>query len=455
MEEDKHALILNGDMNKVIFTLALPIMASNLIQTIYDITDTYFVGKLAGNEVAAIQLVGSIIFMMISFGLGMALATSSIIAQYIGSGQKGKAEKAAGQVVSLLFVLSFIIGIAGYFISPFIIRWMGATGMLYQNAVDYLSIMFLGMPFMFMTFSFNAIKQGQGDTIRPMIVSALSVTLNIILDPIFIFVLGKGIKGAAIATVIARGIFAIISISTVFSKNQGFVVSFKDLKPDFNYAKKIISIGIPSSLGQSMQSLGFVILNVFLISFGDEILTSFAIGNRINSIVMMPAMGIGSALATIVGQNLGANNIPRAKEAIKKSVIFSTTILVIGGGMMFPFAEKLVMQFTKDPYVIANGTEYLRMIIISVPLMGIFQILIGIFQGSGHTVSAMIIMMGRLWGIRIPVIYFLSKSANFRPSYVWYVMVISNFIICIIGFIIYLKGNWQKKVIENENHLTA
>jgi putative MATE family efflux protein len=400
--------------------------------------------------VAGVQFVWPLIFLITSFGIGMTIATSSIIAQYIGAHQYERARKTAGQAISFLFVLSLLLGVFGYSIAPAVIRAMGATGTLYDNAYAYLSIMFLGMPATFMMNAYNAIKQGQGDTISPLIIGALSVGANIILDPIFIFVLGLGVHGAALATVLSTGAFALYGILTTFSKKQSLKIEFKDMVFDKEILSKIVSIGLPMSTGQATTAFGFTILNVFLVSFGEITLTAFAIGNRISSLIMMPAMGIGSSLATVVGQNLGADNIPRAKEAVKSSTKLSTVFLVLGGLIMLPFSRQIVSAFSSDPETIKSGTAYLNMIIYSIPLMGFFQVLVGVFQGSGHTISAMILMMGRLWGLRIPMVYVLSRMDGFGPSSIWYAMIVSNLIICLVGLGIYATGKWQTKVIKQK-----
>lgn len=445
---EKRQLILHGNMKRVILTLALPVMLNNFIQTLYNLTDTFFVGQIGGNEVAGVQFVWPLIFLVLSFGIGMSVATSSLIAQHIGAGSLEKAKRTAGQAILFLFFLSIVLGGIGAALAGSIVRWMGATGSLYENGATYLRIMFLGMPTTFMINTFNAVKQGQGDTVSPMILGGVSVVFNIILDPIFIFVLGYGIAGAAYATVIAKGVFAAIGIASVFSPKQSMKIDLADLKPDLEYLEPIVKVGLPSSLGQATTALGFTILNVFLVAFGDVTLTAFAVGNRVSSLIMMPAMGIGSALATVVGQNLGADDIGRARSAVRNSLGLSIGILLIGGSIMFPFSERIVEAFIKDPETVQSGTEYLRMIILGIPLMGIFQILIGTFQGSGHTLSAMVIMMGRLWGIRIPVVMYMSRTPGFSPSYIWYAMIFSNLVICLIGTAIYATGRWQHKVVE-------
>lgn len=451
----KRELILKGNMRKVIFTLSLPIMLNNLIHTVYNITDTYFIARIGNDEVAGVQFVWPLIFLVMSFGMGMSGATSALISQYIGANRQEKAKKAAGQVITLLMGLSVVLGIIGFFSAEFVVAKMGATGTLLENGVTYLKVMYLGMPMTFLMFAFNAIKQGQGDTVSPLKIGGLSVVTNIILDPIFIFVLDLGIFGAAIATVIATGAFAIYGIVSCFSSTQSLKISLEDLKPNKEVMMQIVKVGLPSSAGQATAAFGFTILNVFLVDFGTNTLTAFAIGNRISSLIMMPAMGIGSALSTVVGQNLGADDVKRAKHAVRESVFQCTVMLLAGGLLLFPFSESIVKQFAKNPEVVQSGTEYLKMLFISIPLMGYFQILVGVFQGSGHTVSAMVLMIGRLWGLRIPMVMFLSRYASFGASSIWYAMILSNALICLVGLGIYLTGKWQHKVIKGRAALAA
>ncbi len=166
---------------------------------------------------------------------------------------------------------------------------------------------------------------------------------------------------------------------------------------------------------------------------------------------MMPAMGIGSALAPIVGQNIGANQVNRAKKSIKTSVIMSTIFLVFGGIIILYFSNNILLLFTTDKEIIKQGIPYIRLITLSLPLMGYFQILNGIFQGSGHTKSSMFLMIGRLWILRIPIIIIFKNYTNLGYFGVWYAMILSNFITVLVGYIMYKTGKWEKKVIKEKN----
>lgn len=448
---NKKDMILKGSIGKAVLWLSLPIMANNLIQTFYNLTDTYFVSKLGTTQLAAMQFIFSLIFLMMSVGMGLSIGGLALISQYIGSGEKEKARLTAGQLVSLSVVASLVVGITGAFFSRDIVALMGAEDALLEYASTYLRIMFLGAPTMFITFAFNGIKQGEGDTLTPMILSGLSVVLNIILDPIFIFTLNLGIAGAAYATILSRAIFNVISLYILFApKHNTLDLKIKDFSLKKALYMPILKIGLPAALGQSMTSLGFTVLNVFILSFGEAILTAFAIGNRISSIIFMPAMGISGALTTIVGQNIGAGNVRRANEAFVKSVGIASVIMLIGAGIMFLFTEQLIGMFSDDAYIIKEGSFYLKMILVTIPMFGFFNCLQGLFQGSGHTISAMFLNVGRLWGLRVPMLFFIQYLNLNDPKWIWYAMILSNGIICVIGFFMYLSGRWKKTVIDKK-----
>lgn len=449
--KQKQTLILNGNMPKVILTLAAPIMFNNLVQTLYNLADTYWVSKLGTDPMASITLVFPVIFLSLSIGVGINVAGTALISQYIGSNKQKDATRIATQMFSFSIILSILLGIIGYFATPFIIKSMGGTGDVFKYSTQYLSIMFWEIPGMFLFLVYTSIKQGQGDTFTPMVLNVMGVILNIILDPIFIFTFGLGIRGAAIATVFSRMIFALYAIYTLFAHKNGIHLDKKNLKLDKQTLKEIISIGLPASLGQSASAFGFIILNGFVISYGSNTLAAFGIGNRINSLILMPVMGIGNSLATIIGQNLGADKKDRAKLAVKTSIKLSTIFMVSGGILMFIISPNIISIFVKDdPEVFRQSTEYLRLISSSLPLMGFFQVFVGTFQGSGHTVYAMMMDMGRLWCLRIPLIMLFKKYTQWGSSGVWYAMVLSNALICVFGFIIYLSGKWQEQVIKEK-----
>ncbi|WP_350344766.1 MATE family efflux transporter [Proteinivorax tanatarense] len=448
--------ILNGDIKKVLSSLALPIILGNAIQTIYQVVDMYWVSRLVDgdNAVAAINFVWPMIFVAMAFGIGMNIAGTSIISQFIGLGKEKEAKKVAGQLVSFSFLFSLVLAIFGVVFGRQILVLMGAEGAVLELGWNFVSIIFAGMPTMFVFFAFQSIKQGQGDTVTPMVLAGGSVMLNIILDPIFMFTFDMGVAGAAWATVVSRALNSVAGLYLLFFTDNGLRLQFSDLKFNKKVLQKIVKVGLPSAVGHSIEGFGFMILNIFVLSFGASTIAAFGIGNKINSLILMPAMGIGQALAAVVGQNLGANQIDRASQAVKESIKLSVAILTVGGIILFLLAPQVVGIFTSDEVVLEQGIFYLRLITLTIPLMGIFQSFVGVFQGSGHTVTAMMITTGRLWALRIPLILFLRTFPSLGERAVWYAMVGSNFIICIIAFGLYLLGHWKEKIVDEEDDYT-
>lgn len=444
----KRDFILNGNMNKVIISLALPLMLNNLIQTVYNLTDTYWVSRIGDVEVAATTLVWPVLFFFMSIGIGLSIGGAAMIAQYIGSGRREEAREVGGQIIGFSAYLSILFGVIGFILSPTVVRLMGGEGVLLEKATAFLQVTFFEIPLMFMFFGFNSIKQGQGDTVTPMILSTGSVLLNMVLDPLFIFNFGMGITGAAWATVVSRAVFTVYALYTLFHHDAGIRLRRSDLRLRKDVLWRILKIGVPSSFGQSMEAFGFGLLNIFIISYGANTMAAFGIGNRINSLVMMPAMGIGNALATVIGQNIGADQLQRAKTAVKHSAVLSTSFMVMGGVVMYFLSPSIIGAFSKNPDVVRQGSYYLNLISLSLPLMGMFQIFNGVFQGSGHTVSAMIMMLGRLWCIRLPMIILFKYFTDWGSDGIWYAMNLSNLFICLVGWAMFSTGRWQKKVIH-------
>ena len=452
MQNTNREKILRGNLKKTILTLALPIMLGNAIQTIYQVVDLFWVSRLADgdNAVAAINFVWPIIFVTIAFGIGINIAGTSIISQFTGLNREREARQVAGQLLSFSFVFSLTLGLLGFFWGRNLLMLTGAEGAMLELSWQFLKIIFAGMPTMFVFFAFQSIKQGQGDTLTPMILAGSSVVLNIILDPIFMFTLNMGISGAAWATVVSRALASFAGLYLIFATDNGLRVLPADLPFRLKILKKIVRVGLPAALGNSVEGLGFMVLNIFVLSFGSLTVAAFGIGNKINSLVLMPAMGIGMALAAIVGQNLGADQIDRATRAVIEAIKMAVLILAVGGGTLFFLAPLVVGIFTSDPVVLEQGIYYLRLISLSIPLMGIFQPFVGAFQGSGHTVTAMLITTGRLWGLRIPLILLLNNLTLLAEKSVWYAMAVSNLLICIVAFALFTRGHWKEKIVDED-----
>lgn len=449
--QSKKELILKGDMYKVIITLAIPIMVNNLIQTLYNLADGVWVSKLGSTEFAATSFVWPVNFLFISLGIGISIAGTAILSQFIGAGEYKEANKYASQLIALSLCCSLIFAVVGYLITPFVVRAMGATGDLEIHSITYLRITFLDTPLVFLFFNFNSLMNSQGNTLTPTILSGISAILNVVLDPIFIFTFNMGVAGAAIATLLSKALLAGVIVYLMKNSSTMIKPSFKGFKFNKDIIRRILKVAIPSSVGQSGSALGFIVLNSFIASYGTATLAAFGMVNRITSLIMQPAMGVGAALTTIVGQNLGSNQLDRVKEGFIKALKFTIVFSVLGSIILIWQNEGIInffMQSKDDKEVISQGITFLNFISFSMPLMGIFSVLQGIFQGSGHTKYSMAMEIGRLWFVRLPMILAFKYFTNIGEEGIWFSMSFSNFIICIYGLWLYKKGHWKNKVIK-------
>lgn len=442
-------LILKGSLFKAILTLALPIMLNNLISTFYNLGDAYWVSKIGDIPMAAINFVWPVSFLTFSIAMGISIAGGSIVSQYIGAGKRHEANTTAQQLYIFGVLFGILSSILGWIFTPTILDLMNASGELLHYGTIYLRIIFLEMPFLFLMNIFFSMNQAQGDTVTPTIVNGSSAILNIALDPLFIFVFGLGIQGAAIATVLSKIPFAIYGVYRMSSIRGSIHIRPLYFKIDKDKMKDLIKIGIPSSLGSSGVALGFVFLFALIATYGDNAVTAVGIGNRINALAFMPAIGIGAALSTITGQNLGAKNIPRIKIAFKYSILLALGILTFTCSLIFMNSENLVRIFTDTPEIVKMGSFYLKILAATTPSISFFNCSVGLFNGSGHTKYSMFLEAGRLWLIRMPLIYILGQTLTVGTDGIWFGVGISNLIAATIAFLLTFLGTWKRPKLKH------
>ncbi len=452
MKGNKKDLILNGNIYKVLITLSVPIMINSIIQTMYNLVDGIWVSKLSSVHFAATSFVFPVNFLFIALGIGMSVAGTSILSQLVGGEEEEEAKKYSAQLIVISLMLSIIFSIVGFIFSPLIIRAMGGTGDILHYGNIYLRITFLELPFIFLFFNINSMKNALGDTVTPTLLSGISAIINIVLDPIFIFTFNWGIAGAAWATFVSRALLAIYGLKLILRKDNVIRPDFKNFKFDKEIIQKIVKIGLPATIGQSGAAFGFVILNGFIVSYGTATMAAFGMVNRVTSLIMQPAMGIGAALTAVVGQNIGANQYDRVRESFKKASTLTLSMGIIGCTLMLIFNKPVVnffIQSKDDPEVILQGINYMAFIAFSMPLMGMFSVFQGIFQGSGHTKYSMAMEIGRLWLVRIPMILLFKYFTDIGPSGIWFSMSFSNLIVVIYGYFVFRKDGWSQKIIHS------
>jgi putative MATE family efflux protein len=449
--ERKSKLILKDKpIWKGIVALAFPVFLANIFKTLHDLVDAYFLGQIGDPATAsemqgAIGLTWPIFFVFLSFGMGISVAGNALIGQYIGKKDFENAKKYATNVVYLAIILGVVFTAFAYLLAPTILSWMGVEGNKLEYATTYLRIRSFELTILFLTFAFQAIRRATGDTITPVLVSSFAILLNIILTPILVLYLDMGIFGAGLATLIANIIILPITIILLVKNKKGLSVKFKVAHINVPIIKDIFRIALPASSGQSIQAVGFIILQAFIEEF-DVAVTAFFLGNRINSLIMFPVSSISAIVAVYIAQNIGAGNIERAKASIKQGMMMSVGLMIVGVLIILPFREALVGIFSDDSEAIALAVEYMLYVAISLPFVAVFQILLSTFQGSGDTKFSFWLALIRLWVFRLPMVYLAINYTDLGPTGIWISMLISNVLAICVGIILYTRVKFTPKI---------
>jgi len=431
-----------------LFKLSWPIMITNIVQSLYNMVDAFYLGKLGKVKFSAPTIAFPIIFIFMSFSMGLASAGTALVAQHIGAGNTRKAENSAMQTLTLSVFISLVIGLWGFFNSGWILKLLNIEEPIFGFAESYLKIIFLGMPFSFIMFAIVAIVRGWGNTVFTMNISVVSILLNIVLDPLLIFGIGfprLEVVGAAWATVISRAVASIYSLYILFTGGLGFKLHLVDIKPDWKDMLKILRIGMPAAIGQMITAMGFSIIMGIIAVFGPAVVSAYGVGNRVTSTITMVGMSISGAVSTMVGQFLGADDLKSVDETVRKGSVITFLIVSTMCTFLFFFGKQLTGIFVDDPEVVELGEIYFRLVSFSVPLFSVLSIIMGAFQGSGHNTLIAVVNITRLWGIRVPLVKIFADLYGFKG--VFYAMTISNTLALLLGYSIMKLVKWKKKVI--------
>ncbi len=445
----------SGPILSALLALALPIVGANILQTVYQLTDTFWLGRIGADAVAAVSLAFPVIFLLISLGGGLAVAGAILIAQHHGRGDSRAVDHVAAQTLGSVFAVSIVLSILGYFLAEPMMRLFGASGTVLVDAAAYLRISFIGLVFLFIYFVFQSLLRGVGDVRTPFLIVLMTVLLNFAADPAFILGWGPipamGVAGAAMATVITQGIAAVLGLFILFSGRYGVHLRTADLPPDLPLIQRILALGLPASIEQSTRALGLSIMIALVTGFGTTVVASYGIGTRILSFIIIPALGLSMATSTVVGQNIGAGKIDRAERTATLAATLAFASLTVIGALLFLFAGPLTAAFIPDDAdVIAEGARFLRIMALSFGFLGVQQVLAGAFRGAGDTMAAMALAILSLWILRFPLAWILSARTPLTERGIWWAFPVSNVIAAIVAVIWLRRKRWLRRAIAGE-----
>ncbi|MFZ4571826.1 MAG: MATE family efflux transporter, partial [Bacteroidales bacterium] len=352
-----------GNEGKLIWKFAIPMLLGNIFQQFYNLIDSIIVGKFIGKQaLAAVGTSMPITFLLISLFIGITMGFTIIVSQYFGAKDMVKVKKAINTLYIFIFASSILMSIVGILISGWIFRLIGMDPSIIPQAKLFLNIFLAGLIFLFGYNGTSAILRGLGDSKTPLYFLIGSVVLNIILDILFVPILGWGVWSVAVATVISEGVAFISQIIYLNRYHKVINFSFADLKFDPEIFKKGIKIGLPTGLQQTFVAAGMVALYGIVNKFGIDANAAYSAAGRIDNFAAMPAMSFSMALSTFVGQNLGANKPGRVMAGLRATLLMTALISLVVSFITVIFGKYLMMLFTNDPVVIELGRGYLMVI---------------------------------------------------------------------------------------------
>ncbi|MGI4869543.1 MAG: MATE family efflux transporter [Janthinobacterium lividum] len=442
--------LTQGSILKALVTLALPIVLGNLLQTGYQLVDAYWVGKLGAGAVAAVAVSFPVNFLLIALGSGFAVAGSILVAQNYGARRPEAVNHIAAQSLVLETGVALLLTVVAHVGSPYILHLIGVGTDIFEQANAFQRMLFLGLPFSFAFLMFQALMRGVGEVRLPLYINIATLALNFLLDPLFIYgwgpVPGFGVTGAAVATLCTQALSVVLGLGVLLRGKSGIQLRFRGFRPDMDLMARAFKLGLPSSIDLSARALGLAMQTGLAALFGTAIVATYGIGSRILAVGIIPALGVSLACSTLVAQNMGAGNVPRAARTANYAIGISFAGLLLLGLAGYVAAGPLVGFFLKgNEGVSHDAVEFVRIAVFSLCFTGVQQSVSGALRGSGNTFSAMLLTIISVWGLQFPVAWYLSRHTALGFRGLWWSFVVANVLSALIALAWYLRGSWQAK----------
>lgn len=437
-----------GSINKAILMLSVPMVLEMLMESLFSVVDVFFVGKLGVAAVAAVGLTESMLTIIYSLGVGLSMAATAVVSRRVGEKNAHAAAHTGMQAIYLGIGISAIISVVGIFFSKDLLRLVGAAPDLVDEHYRYTQIMLGSNVVIMLLFMINGIFRGAGDASIAMRSLWLANLLNIILCPLLINGLGPipalGLTGAAIATTIGRGSGVLYQIYHLYRGKGVLVIKRCHMKPDLSLITNLMKIGVGGTAQFLIASASWIFLIRILSDYGSNALAGYTIAIRIIVFAILPAWGMANAAATLVGQNLGAQQPQRAEQSVWRAARYNMLFLGAITVVFFAGARHIVGFFNTDPEVVDYGTLCLRIVCLGYVFYAYGMVISQSFNGAGDTRTPTILNFFGFWLFQIPLAYVLAEVLGFGASGVFWAISIAESSIAIVAIILFRQGKWKQ-----------
>ncbi|WP_236975909.1 MATE family efflux transporter [Membranihabitans maritimus] len=437
----------SGSISRAIFLLSVPMIIEMLMESVFALVDIMYVSRVSINAVATIGLTESVVTLIYAVAIGLSMAATAIVARRIGEKDVVGARESAVQAILIGVIVAMVVSIVGVMYPREILSVMGAEPDLIEEGFRYTQILLAGNVTIVLLFIINAVFRGAGDASMAMWSLILSNGLNIILDPLFIFGWGPvpayGVTGAAIATTIGRGTAVIFQLAILIYGSSRIKLKYRDFVLKLKVIKKLVRISL-GGIGQFLiGTSSWVFLMRIMAEFGSEVLAGYTISIRVMMFTLMPSWGISNAAATLVGQNLGAQQVDRAERSVWKTGKYNAYIMVTVSLFYLLFAQKIISWFNDSPAVVEAGALSLQVIAAGYIFYAYGMVITQAFNGAGDTKTPTIINLFCFWVFQLPFAYLAALVLNWGPLGVYLGITLAETLIAIIAVVLFRKGKWK------------
>ena len=434
-------------LRRAVFLLAVPMVLELVLESTFAVVDIFFVAKLGASAVATVGLTESYLFLLYSVAMGLAMAVTAVIARRVGEGKQEEAAVTAVQAIIVALLVSILPAVVGIVYAQDLLRLMGADAWSIEHGYRYTQWMLGGNAVIMLLFVINAIFRGAGDAAIAMRVLWVANGLNILLDPLLIFGWGPvpamGVEGAAIATNIGRGVGVLMQLWILFRGGQHIRVLGSQLAWRGAVLWNIVRTSL-GGVGQMLVAMtSWIFLMRILSSIGSEAVAGATIAIRVMMFTMMPAWGMSNAAATLVGQNLGAQQPERAEASVWQIGWYNMAYLLLIAVLFFAFPRQIVGIFSADANVIAIGAEWLRILSYSLFVYGWWMVSVQAFNGAGDTKTPTWINVVFFWLIQIPLAWYLALHLGLQETGVFWAVFVSETSVGLFTLWLFSRGRWK------------
>lgn len=440
-----------GPIGRALGLLAIPMMLEMAMESIFAVVDIAFVSRLGTDAVAAVGITEALITILYAIAIGLGVGLTAMVARRIGEKDADGAAQVTGQAIWLGVLLSIVIGVAGVIYARDLLAVMGASDGVIEQGAGFTAVLLGGSFSIIYLFLLNAAFRGAGDATVALRSLWLANGINIVLDPCFIFGLGPfpemGVTGAAVATTIGRGVGVVYQLWYLMGGRGRIAFHLGHLRVAPALAARLIRISV-GGIGQFLIATASWIGVMRIVAiYGSPAVAAFTIAMRMMEFTFLPAWGLGNAAATLVGQNLGANQAARAEESAWKAAKYNAIFMAIAGLVLMIFAHQITGLFTAEADVLRWGSNCLRILGVGFPMYAVGMVIVQSMNGAGDTATPATLNLICFWLVQIPLAFILATRTSLGPNGAFIAIVVSESLLTVLAVIVFRQGTWKLQTV--------